>query len=163
VPALLDAAPAGLTPLPVGPVNTVSFHPQNPEWIYVGTDVGVFATEDGGLNWSRTTGYPGSEGPVNTAVMDLFWAGEFLYAATFGRGMWVTRPLVSIWVDAANAGSPGQDGSQANPYQSVNQAEQAAGHGTDRFIQAGTYDEVNGLELKKRGVVRSQGGSAVIR
>jgi len=48
-------AETGLTPLPTGPVNTVTFHPTNPTWIYVGTDAGVCATEDGGLNWSRTT------------------------------------------------------------------------------------------------------------
>ncbi|MBE0567846.1 MAG: hypothetical protein IH621_17970 [Krumholzibacteria bacterium] len=158
-----EISSTGLTPLPIGPVNTVTFHPQNPSWIYVGTDAGVFATEDGGLNWSRTTGYPGSEGPSNTKVSDLFWAGDFLYAATYGRGMYVTRPLVAIYVNAANAGNPGQDGSLARPYQSVNQAELAAGHGTDRFIEGGTYDEGNGLELKQRGVISARNGGVVVK
>ena len=153
----------GLLPLPAGPVNTVTFHPTNPAWIYVGTDAGVFATEDGGQNWSRTTVYPGSEGPANTMVSDLFWAEDVLLAATYGRGMYSTRPLVTVYVDLANAGNPGQDGSLADPYQSVNQAELSAGHGTDRFIAGGVYDEPDGLDLKKRGVISGRNGTVIIK
>jgi len=95
--------------------------------------------------------------------MDLFWAGENLYAATFGRGMFVTRPLVSIYVDIANAGASGQDGSNANPYQSLNQGELAAGHGTNITIEGGTYDEVNGLLLNKRGLIKGRNGTVVVK
>ena len=153
----------GNFPLPDSPVHTVTFHPTNTSWVYVGTDVGVFATEDGGLNWSRTTSYPGSEGPANTMVSDLFWSGEDLIAATYGRGMYRTWPRVSIYADVANAGSPGQDGSAANPYQSINQAELAAGHGTTITVEGGTYNEVNGLELKKRGVLQTRNGTVIIK
>ncbi|MEN8008078.1 MAG: hypothetical protein ABFS42_13745 [Candidatus Krumholzibacteriota bacterium] len=153
----------GFLPLPDSPVHTVTFHPTNTSWIYVGTDVGVFATEDGGNNWSRTTSYPGSEGPANTMVSDLFWAGENLIAATYGRGMYRTWPRVSVFVDVANAGSPGQDGSDLNPYQSLNQAELSAGHGTSITVEGGTYQEVNGLELKKRGVLQTRNGTVIIK
>jgi photosystem II stability/assembly factor-like uncharacterized protein len=153
----------GALPLPDVSVNTVTFHPTNTSWIYVGTDMGVFATEDGGNRWSRVTSYPGSEGPANTKVSDLFWAGETLYAATYGRGLYSTWPRVSVYVDVANAGGPGQDGSPANPYQSLNQAELAAGHGTTITVEGGTYQEVNGLELKKRGVLQTRNGTVIIK
>ena len=34
-------------------VRTVAIHPQRPEFVYLGTDVGVFASEDGGESWSE--------------------------------------------------------------------------------------------------------------
>ena len=153
----------GLVPLPDTPVHTVTFHPGNTSWIYVGTDVGVFATEDGGTNWSRTTSNPIAEGPANTMVSDLFWSEDRLIAATYGRGMYSTRPLVAVYVDVANAGNSGQDGSEANPYQSLNQAQQAAGHGTAITVEGGTYQEVNGLEIKKRGVLQTRNGAVIIK
>lgn len=153
----------GFLPLPDMSVNTVTFHPTNTSWIYVGTDFGVFATEDGGNNWSKVTSYPGSEGPANTKVSDLFWAGETLYAATHGRGMFSTWPRVSVYVDVANAGGGGQDGSQANPYQSINQSQLSAGHGTTITVEGGTYQEVNGLEIKKRGVLQTRNGAVIIK
>ena len=29
------------------------FHPLNTDWVYIGTDLGVFASEDLGLTWSQ--------------------------------------------------------------------------------------------------------------
>lgn len=68
--------------LPAAPVNSITTHPNNPSYIYVGTDVGVFASEDGGANWSPT-----NEGPTNCAVFNLRWMGTTLLAATHGRGL----------------------------------------------------------------------------
>jgi hypothetical protein len=72
------------TSLPSAPINTVTFHPKNPNFLYIGTDVGVFASEDGGANWSPT-----NEGPTNCAVFDLQWMENNLIAATYGRGVFV--------------------------------------------------------------------------
>ncbi len=104
-----------------------------------------------------------AHGPANTRVTDLFWSQDFLIAATFGRGMWSTRPLVHIYVDISNAGNSGQDGSNADPYGSVNQGELAAGHGTNITVEGGTYDEVNGLDLKKRGVIKGRNGTVIVK
>ncbi|CCE07230.1 conserved hypothetical protein [Bradyrhizobium sp. STM 3843] len=68
--------------LPNAPVRTLAIHPSEPDWIYLGTEVGVFASEDGGANWSPT-----NEGPANVSVEDLIWIGETLVCATHGRGI----------------------------------------------------------------------------
>ena len=67
--------------LPAAPVRSVSVHPLHADWIYIGSEVGVFASEDGGATWSPT-----NEGPANVAVEDLIWTGTTLICATHGRG-----------------------------------------------------------------------------
>ena len=68
--------------LPEAPVRSLAVHPRNSKFLYVGTEVGVFASEDGGLTWSPT-----NEGPTNCSVDELFWMGQTLVCATHGRGM----------------------------------------------------------------------------
>jgi photosystem II stability/assembly factor-like uncharacterized protein len=68
--------------LPEAPVHSLTMHPRNSEFLYVGTEVGIFASEDGGATWSPT-----NEGPTNCSVYELFWMGETLVCATHGRGM----------------------------------------------------------------------------
>jgi hypothetical protein len=52
--------------------------------IFVGTDVGVFQTIDGGVTWQ-----PGPSGMPNVIIQDLIYqpAGNLLVAGTYGRGM----------------------------------------------------------------------------
>ncbi len=69
--------------LPAAPVRSLAIHPRRQDRLYAGTEVGVFASEDGGATWSPT-----NEGPANVSVDELFWAGQTLYAATHGRGMY---------------------------------------------------------------------------
>ena len=148
--------------LPPVQVNTVRYHPANPNWVYIGTDIGVFASEDKGLTWSRTPRYAGvgHEGPVNTEVSELFWQGdEHLIAATHGRGMYRVRTLPVVYVDLANAGF--EDGSQEDPYDTVQEALNASGHGTAIRIEAGEYDE-GSTTFFKRGVISATNGSVVI-
>jgi photosystem II stability/assembly factor-like uncharacterized protein len=73
---------SGPNALPAVPVNTLVVNPGNPSWIYVGTQAGVFASEDGGQTW----GAP-SSGPANVDVQQLVWTKGKLVAATYGRGM----------------------------------------------------------------------------
>ena len=68
--------------LPDAPIRTLAIHPQNSKFIYIGTEVGVFASENAGANWSPT-----NEGPTSCAVDHLFWMGNNLIAVTHGRGM----------------------------------------------------------------------------
>lgn len=70
------------TDLPEAPVYALAIHPANSQFVYVGSEVGVFASEDGGRNWSPT-----NEGPTSCAVKSLFWMGNKLVAVTHGRGM----------------------------------------------------------------------------
>jgi len=68
--------------LPQAPSRALAVHPRKPQFVYLGTEVGVFASEDGGATWSPT-----NEGPTNCSVDDLFWMKETLVAVTHGRGM----------------------------------------------------------------------------
>lgn len=69
--------------LPNAPVRALERHPANPNWLYAGTEVGVFTSEDGGATWSTN-----NDGPANVSVEQLFWLDNTtLVAVTHGRGM----------------------------------------------------------------------------
>ncbi len=84
-----DASGSGFDRLPDVPVRSVVVHPNNPDWIYVGTDVGVFASENAGATWQVP-----HDGPANVAVFNMFWMNTTLVAVTHGRGMF-TAAVVS--------------------------------------------------------------------
>lgn len=77
----------GGTALPAAPVRSLVIHPSHPNWLYVGTEVGVFASDDAGASWFLPQG-----GPANVSVDELFWMGTKLIAVTFGRGLFSTIP-----------------------------------------------------------------------
>jgi hypothetical protein len=68
--------------LPAAPVRAVTLHPRRPDHVYLGTEVGLFASDDSGASWSAT-----NEGPTSCSVEDLVWSGETLICVTHGRGM----------------------------------------------------------------------------
>jgi len=68
--------------LPPAPAYTLAVHPDNSTFLYLGMEVGVFASADGGATWSPT-----NEGPTNCSVNELFWTNRALNAATHGRGL----------------------------------------------------------------------------
>ncbi len=149
--------------LPSLQVNTVRYHPSNSNWVYIGTDLGVFATDDRGVNWSVTRNFEDNEGPVNTEVSELFWQGnEFLIAATHGRGMYRTAgPPYKIYVDVS-AGAGG-DGSQSNPFQTVAEAVAVAGAAATISIESGTYDESQIITFQNEGYIIVTNGSVIIK
>jgi len=71
--------------LPATPILGIAQHPSHPDWLYVGTEVGVFGSEEGGQNWATV-----NEGPGNVAVDELVFLNRSttLLAATHGRGLW---------------------------------------------------------------------------
>ena len=96
-PDWVDVAGTGQSnPLPSAPVNTVARAPWNPDaaW-FVGTDIGVFYTSDGGASWTNITqpyGLPNTPVRVLHAVDGSAAApAAYLYAATWGRGVWRTQ------------------------------------------------------------------------
>ncbi len=149
--------------LPALQVNTVRYHPAKSDWIYIGTDLGVFATQDRGINWSVVTNYNDNEGPVNTEVAELFWQGnEFLIAATHGRGMYRTAgPPYIVYVDAAAA--PGGNGSQGSPFQTIYEAVQVAGPGATISIEAGTYYESQIVTFLRENYIVVTNGAVLIQ
>lgn len=77
--------------LPSAPVRSLVISPSRQDTLYVGTQVGIFASSDGGSHWSPGT--PGNEGPANVSVDELFWMGTKLVAATHGRGLFTIVPM----------------------------------------------------------------------
>jgi len=71
------------TGLPSAPARSLAVHPRNSNWIYLGTEVGIFASEDGGNTWRVP-----HDGPANVAVRQLIFVNDDLVAATFGRGVY---------------------------------------------------------------------------
>lgn len=82
--------------LPPVPINTVVTDPRYPsQVIYVGTEVGLFVSLDGGQSWTAS-----NQGPANVEINQLAWFSTSnsalqLLAATNGRGMWLGTPSVS--------------------------------------------------------------------
>ncbi|MBI1890503.1 MAG: hypothetical protein HYS18_07655 [Burkholderiales bacterium] len=71
--------------MPSAPIRGLARHPTKPGWLYAGTEVGVFTSENDGASWSVS-----NDGPANVSVEDLFWmynASTSLIAVTHGRGM----------------------------------------------------------------------------
>lgn len=77
--------------LPGVPVRSLLVHPENPRWLYLGTSVGIFVSDDAGATW-----WPGSRGPTTSPVDQLLWdqtqvgpaRRPALLAVTHGRGIW---------------------------------------------------------------------------
>ncbi len=93
------------TGLPQLPARSLVIHPTNSNWLYVGTELGIFASEDGGTTW----GLP-HDGPTNTSVDELFWLNDTLVAATHGRGLF-TVPVPGTCFTLTVAASPVGGGS----------------------------------------------------
>jgi hypothetical protein len=98
----ISGTPGTLGLLPNVPVNAIAIDDEAPDTMYIGTDAGVFRTNDGGKNW-----IPFNEGLPNCAVYDIglhYSPKKLLRAVTHGRGIWermldVDRlPAVDIFV-----------------------------------------------------------------
>ena len=68
--------------LPDMPVHSVVVHPSQPNTLYIGTDLGVFVTTDGGGQWLRE-----NAGFANVITEHLEISGNRLYAFTHGRSL----------------------------------------------------------------------------
>ena len=105
--------------LPDSPVNAVLVYPALAQ-VYVGTDVGVFASSTSAPNWTELGPNPATNQPgflPNVAVTGLavFASGgqQLLRASTYGRGMWefnlvVTPDFLLSVPNAALTVFPGQ-------------------------------------------------------
>jgi photosystem II stability/assembly factor-like uncharacterized protein len=71
--------------IPMGPVNVIREDPFNENILYVGTDIGVYVSRDGGKTWSVLGDLP------STYVHDLVIhpRDNMIIIATHGRGIWV--------------------------------------------------------------------------
>jgi hypothetical protein len=84
---------------PSQPVNAVEIDPQNTNNWFIGTDMGVWISANGGVNWIPfETGFPNAV----VADLELQDSGRKLRAGTHGRGMWE----VDISAIGTGVGSP---------------------------------------------------------
>ncbi len=88
---------------PAQPVNTMVVDPDDPDAWYIGTDVGVWTSSDGGATWM-----PFDTGLPNAVISDLEIrrSARKLVAGTFGRGAWETD-LPGLPTGIAAGGSVG--------------------------------------------------------
>ncbi len=98
------------TALPPSPVRGIARHPAMASWLYAGTEVGLFASENLGATWKAA-----SDGPANVSVEDLVWQnGNTLIAATHGRGMFKavvgTAPACGFGVTPTPVAAPATGG-----------------------------------------------------
>ncbi len=72
--------------LPAGAVNVIREDPKDANTLYVGTDIGVYVSRDGGKRWDVLGG-----GLPSTQVSDLQiqTRDNLIVISTYGRGMWV--------------------------------------------------------------------------
>ena len=77
--------------LPNVPVNSIVYQTGTEDGLYVGTDLGVFYTDNTYSNWQPfTTGLP----LVQVMELEIHYPTEKLRAATYGRGLWETDLFV---------------------------------------------------------------------
>jgi len=131
--------------IPALQINSIRWHPDATGFIYAGTDLGIFSSDDGGNNWNVTPNYNGvSDGPVFTEVSELqFSKGvtsasfHYLYATTFGRGIWRTENIVraNSYIDEDYIGAQ-QFGTQNKPFELIEQAIEREAHGQTWYFDA---------------------------
>lgn len=98
-----DITGAGATGLPNVPVRAIAINPTNPNHLYVGTEIGVFTSEDGGATWDVS-----QDGPANVSVDELFFRSDnTLYAVTHGRGVYRTSTPVQVPPQVTNTNDSG--------------------------------------------------------
>jgi hypothetical protein len=73
--------------LPDIPAYSVAIDPGDPKRMWIGTDIGVFESNDGGATWFGDSGLPN----VVVTELKVRGAGDVLRAATYGWGMWQRR------------------------------------------------------------------------
>jgi photosystem II stability/assembly factor-like uncharacterized protein len=153
----IDITGSGNTGLPNVPVRSVVFHPSNANLLYVGTEAGIFSSEDAGATWDLPNG-----GPANVSVDELFWMGGDLIAATHGRGAY--RASGGFYVDCNYFGV--QTGSFLQPFRTVNAAINAVpvNRYTPIWLKPCNYTEqINTANNPgKRFELRNLGGTTIV-
>ncbi|HEX7180889.1 MAG TPA: hypothetical protein VF756_03545, partial [Thermoanaerobaculia bacterium] len=77
--------------LPDVPVHAIVADPENPAHLYVGTDLGVFSSLDGGLTWMvENTGFA-NVATESLSIRTTPDGARYLFAFTHGRGAWRVR------------------------------------------------------------------------
>ena len=126
--------------LPAIPTNALEINPHNPAELYVGTDFGVYATLDGGVNWQIL-----GEGLPKVVVVDLELhrgSGQ-LIAATHGRSMYGLTVTVSAELLSFSAQ---RVGSGVDLSWRTSGASSVRGYAIERLVDFGEWNEIGYVE-----------------
>ena len=66
------------------PITSIEVDPENPEFIIIGTDYGLYTTNNGGGWWEKETRLPN----VHITNVKLRHSDRKLFVFTYGRGAW---------------------------------------------------------------------------
>ncbi len=148
--------------LPNVPVNCLVYQSGSSDGIYIGTDIGVFYRNDGIGDWIYFT-----NGMPTVRVLDLDIEQGYLYAGTFGRGIWRSTLYSSCPASYSltNANDPGnQNFTGIQRYHASNTINSSriitGGIGTDVIYSAG-YEIIltTGFHARKNNLFRAKLGS----
>lgn len=136
--------------LPNVPINTIIMDATAANAIYLGSDIGVFVTNDNRVNWLMyTNGLPATrvyDLEINTAA-----SPDRIFAATFGRGVFSAETYTGCSGAVSLTGTVTglkytESSSNINSIQLVQ-----GGSGTSVAYNAGTYVQLNpGFEVKNQ-------------
>ncbi len=133
--------------LPQAPIYSIAINPTNSAWLYVATEVGIFASTDTGATWNVPMGVANGDGPANVATFDLQWVGggnstgsTVLIAGTHGRGAWTAETSTSVYGNTY-ADPALVCGGNTPCYATVTEAITNVQSGGSVTIYAGTYAE----------------------
>ena len=160
------------------PVLSILWHPTNADWLYAGTYLGIFASEDKGRTWNvspiigSTDGSVKGDGPLFVQVEELFWQGNgttlypyHLCAATHGRGIWRSKYAIldKIYVDK-NCNLLCGNGTMQAPFTTLREAVNKAGNGsTIVFLSEFTHDEIpQHILISKRLMIETMNDRVII-
>lgn len=73
----------GKDSLPDSEFNSIVAHRHDGQTIFLAADIGVFISTDEGQRWS-----PFDDRLPNAEIKSIFWSENYLYASTYGRGIW---------------------------------------------------------------------------
>ena len=151
--------------LPQAPIYAIAINPSNSAWLYVGTEIGLFASENTGTSWNVPVPPTNGDGPANVAIFDLQWVGggnstgnTTLIAGTHGRGAYfvdtIPDTLGNTYAD------PAQFCAGNSPcYATIIEAIDNVILGGTATIYAGTYGE--SVSLNKAATVSVAGNITI--
>jgi photosystem II stability/assembly factor-like uncharacterized protein len=146
---------SGDLPTSVERIRAIVQTPFHSGELYVGTETGVYRTQDGGETWQEF-----QDGLPRVRVTDLRYiidpdhgGNDELVAATFGHGVW-RRPLAGtpiVYVDQTYSGP--ENGDWERPFHTITEGLEAIEDTHIVGVRGGTYTEPSLVDLTWQNIV----------